>query len=372
MAQWLKEYGITDQAMKHLSIPAPREASIAVARELLWYVQRSGDDVEALVRRARLSHPARALLDPRWTGRLSRLEFSALYAEAAWALDAHAARQEGREPLRKAEFDLFCHCLITCRTLREVIARATAFQTMLIPRMGRLELVEQGDVAEFRMTTLRTKRNVSAYVSDLTGLSTHHRLFGWLIGADIRILSVGFHYPPLVSRECASRLMLHPVIHRAPENSLRFPARYLDLPVVRTPAELERLLERFPFDLEEILSKEALLSEKVRVVLHSALARGEPLPIGTAIARQFHLSPATLKRRLAEEGFTLGDLKNACRVDLARALLGDGGLAIGDVAQRVGFSDSTTFSRAFRQWTGHSPGAWRSHGAAAERVPLAT
>ena len=118
----------------------------------------AGGDVEALVRRAGLSHPARALLDPRWTGQLSRLEFSALYAEAAWALDAHAARQEGREPLTKQEFDLFCQCLITCRTLRDVIARATAFQTMLIPRMGRLELVEQGDVAEFRMTTLRTKR----------------------------------------------------------------------------------------------------------------------------------------------------------------------------------------------------------------------
>ena len=70
-------------------------------------------------------------------------------------------------------------------------------------------------------------------------------------------------------------------------------------------------------------------------------------------------------RRLAEEGFTLGDLKNACRGDLAQALLGDGGLTIGAVAQRVGFSDSTTFSRAFRQWTGHAPGAWRDRHPAA-------
>lgn len=345
--------------MKHLSIPAPRQASIPVARELLRYVIASGADPEALVRRARLSHPARALLDPHWQGQLSRLEFSALYAEAAWALDAQAARQEGREPLAKWEFDLFCQCLITCRTLRDVIGRATAFQTMLIPRMGRLELVEEGDLAEFRMTTFRTRRNVAAYVSDLTGLSTHHRLFGWLIGEDIRILSVGFCYPPLVSRLCASVMMLHPVMHHADENFLRFPAHYLEAPVIRTPAELDRLLERFPFDLEEIITKEALLSEKVRVVLHSALARGEPLPTGQAIARQFHLSPATLKRRLAEEGFTLVSLKNACRGDLARALLEDGGLAIGEVAQRVGFSDSATFSRAFRQWTGQAPGAWR-------------
>lgn len=358
--------------MKHLSIPAPRQASIPVARELLRYVVAAGGDAEALVRRAGLSHPARALLDPRWTGQLSRLEFSALYAEAAWALDGYAARQEEREPLTKQEFDLFCQCLITCRTLRDVIARATAFQTMLIPRMGRLELAEKGDVAEFHMVTFRTRRNVSAYVSDLTGLSTHHRLFGWLIGEDIRILSVGFRYPQLVSPACASVLMLHPVIHNAAENFLRFPARYLELPVIRTPAELERLLERFPFDLEEIISKEALLSEKVRVVLHSALARGEPLPTGQAIARQFHLSPATLKRRLAEEGFTLVALKNACRGDLARALLGDGGLAIGDVAQRVGFSDSTTFSRAFRQWTGHAPGAWRMRDEApVQPLPLA-
>ncbi|OCC25488.1 hypothetical protein MB02_02290 [Croceicoccus estronivorus] len=345
--------------MKHLSIPAPRLASIAVARELLWYVQRNGDDPEALVRRAGLSHPAKALLDPLWTGQLSRLEFSALYAEAVWVLDAHAARQEGRPPLTKPEFDLFCQCLISCRTLRDVIGRATTFEAMLNPRMGMLELVQDGDVAEFRMATFRTIRNISSYVSDLTGLSTHHRLFSWLIGEDIRLLAVGFRYSPLVSRECAARLMLHPVIHNAAENMFRFPAHFLERPVMRTSAELERLLERFPFDLEQILSKEAPLSERVRVVLHSALAAGQTLPTGAAIARQFHLSTATLKRRLAEEGLTLLDIKNACRGDLARALLDDGGLTVGDIAQRVGFSDSATFSRAFRQWTGHSPGAWR-------------
>lgn len=356
---------------KHLTIPAPRVASIPVARELLRYVVDAGDDAEALVRRARIAHPAKAILDPAWTGQLSRAEFSALYAEACWALDAQAARQEGRQPLTKPQFDLLCHCVVTCRTLRDVIARATAFEEMLKPRMGALELVEEGGIAEFRMGTYRTKRNVSAYVSDLTGLSTHYRLFSWLIGEDIRILSVGFRYPRLVSRECASRLMLHPVNHNAPENALRFSAHYLDRPVVRTPAELEKLLQRFPFDLEEILSKEAPLSEKVRVVLHSALARGQPLPTGAVIARQFHISPATLKRRLADEGFTLLDLKSACRGDLARSLLADPGLSLGDVAQWAGFSDSTTFSRAFRQWTGLSPGVWRKRSNAAAGAQLA-
>ncbi|CDO38412.1 AraC family transcriptional regulator [Novosphingobium sp. KN65.2] len=347
------------QKSKRLSIPAPRRASIAVARELLGYVVEAGGNADALLDRAGLPHTATAMLDPKWKGQLSRLQFSALYAEAVWALDAQAAHQEEREPLTKSQFDLFCHCLITCRTLRDVIARAAAFEAMLGPRMAALTLSERDGVAELTMTTKRTKRNVSAYVSDLTGLSAHYRLFSWLLGVNIGLLSAHLRYPRLVSRECASRLMLHPVIHDAAGNTLRFSSYYLDLPVIRTPAELEQLLQRFPFDLEEILSREAPLSERIGVVIHSALSRGLKLPTGAAIARQFHISPATLKRRLADEGVTLLQLKNACRGDVARVLLANRELSISQIAQWTGFSDSTTFSRAFHQWTGSSPGAWR-------------
>lgn len=347
------------QSAKHLSIPAPRVASTPVARELLGYVASTGANAQDLVARAGVPHTAKALLDPKWNGQLLRREFSALYAEAAWALDAEAARQENRSPLTKPEFDLLCQCLITCRTLREVIARATLFEAMLAPRMGILEISENQGIAEFRMKTFRSIKNVNSYVSDLTGLSTHYRLFSWLIGEDIRLNAVNFSYPRLVSRECASRLMLHPVIHNAAENALRFSSRYLDLPVIRSAAELERLLRSFPFDLEEILSKEASLSEKIRVVYHSALSCGAPIPNGADIARQFHISTATLKRRLAEEGLTLRELQNACRSDLACTLLEDAAIPVGDVAQWTGFSDTTAFNRAFQRWKGCSPHAWR-------------
>jgi AraC-like DNA-binding protein len=349
---------------KWLSAPAPRGGSIPAARELLIHARDAGADVEALVRRAGLFHSAGAMMAAGWSGRISRVEFARLYAECTWALDAHASRQEGRKPLSKAELDLMCHCVITCRTLREAIDRAAAFSAMLIPRTARLTLEIGQGTAELRMETVRATRNVSAYISDLTGLSTHLRLFGWLIGEEIVPRFVALRYPPLVSREVDTRLMPYAIVHDAPENMLRFPDHYLARPIVRTPSELERLLERFPFDLEEAQSKGAPLSEHVRISLRSALAQGAAFPTEAKIARQFSISPATLKRRLGEEGLTFSTIKASCRLDHARALLSDPRLSIAEVAARSGFSDPTTFSRAFRRWNGVAPGRWRAAEAA--------
>jgi AraC-like DNA-binding protein len=346
---------------KWLSMPTPRGGSIPAARELLAHARDAGADIEALVRRAGLFHSAAAMMAPGWSGQISRIEFVRLYAECTWALDAHASRQENRRPLSKAELDLMCHCIITCRTLREAIDRASAFSAMLIPRTARLTLEISRGVAELRMETIRATRNVSAYISDLTGLSTHLRLFGWLIGEEIVPRLVALRYPPLVSREIDTRLLPYAITHDAPENMLQFADRYLGRPIVRTPSELERLLERFPFDLEQVQSKNAPLSEQVRIALRSALAQGTACPTEAVVASQFSIGPATLKRRLSDEGLTFSMIRASCLRDHAHALLSDVRLSVAEVAARSGFSDTTTFSRAFRRWNGVSPGRWREY-----------
>lgn len=336
----------------------PRRSSSATARALLQLVRDVGDDADALMRRAGLPHGTRALLDPHWQGQLSRAEFARLYAHCTWALDAHASAQEGRDPLTKAELDMLCYCVITCRTLREAIGRTADFSAMLMPRTGRLSLEVSDGVAIFRMATFRTIRGASAFVSDLTGLATHLRLFGWLIGDDIRPAGIEVFYPALLDQETAARLLPHPIRYRAPENLIRFPAHYLDRPVVRSYSELVRFLEHFPFDLEEAQSKIAPLSERLRLVIAAVLADGSPLPTGAELARQFSISPATLRRRLSDEGVSLLKLKDAARRELAERLLTQGGLTVAEIAARVGFSDPTTFSRAFRGWTGAPPRRW--------------
>jgi AraC-like DNA-binding protein len=345
---------------KHLSRPVAARVSVVIARDLLRVVREIGIDPAVLLRQAGLPHLIAPLTGAASVARgLSQEDFTRLYAHCTWALDAQAARQEGREPLTKAGVDMLCHCIITCRSLRDVIERTDRFSELIGPRAGRLRLKVDDGIARLEMATPRQVRNASAYVSDLTGLSTYYKLFGWLIGEDIPLLGAAMRYPPLLDERTISYLMPFPVQHGAPENSLRFPAAYLDRPVLRSHHELEHLLERFPFDVEQPQSLDAPLSERILHLFGAMLASGEAPATAVQLARQFSISVATLKRRLADEGTSLVQLKTEARRALATRLLADPRLTITEVGRRTQFSDTGAFRRAFQQWTGASPSRWR-------------
>lgn len=345
---------------KQLSRPGSGWVPADVPRELLRLVGEFGDDPHGLLRDARLLHLAPLLLDG-GDGRdvIPQHTFTPIYAAAIGRLDVQAARQEGRDSLTKAGVDMMCHCIITCRTLRDAIARMDQFSALLAPRTGRLMLVESGEVARLDMLTVRRVRNACSYLSDLTGLAAYHRLLGWLIGEDIPLSGAALRYPPLLTQQTVAYLMPHAVQHHAPENSLRFPARYLDRPVVRTHHELDFLLQGFPFDLAASQSKETPLSERLSHLFAAMLASGDPPATASHLAQQFSLSVATLKRRLAAEGVSLSQLKAGARRDLAMQLLRDPRISISEVGRRTQFSDAGAFRRAFRHWTGQSPSGWR-------------
>jgi AraC-like DNA-binding protein len=91
-------------------------------------------------------------------------------------------------------------------------------------------------------------------------------------------------------------------------------------------------------------------------VLRALSAR---LPEGSSaagVARTLHLSVRTLQRKLASEGTTFREVMEAARGQLAQAYLSDPRVSIGEVAMLLGFSDASSFNRAFRRWTGESPG----------------
>lgn len=78
-----------------------------------------------------------------------------------------------------------------------------------------------------------------------------------------------------------------------------------------------------------------------------------------AIAAALKMSARTLQRRLEDEGQRYSSVLDEVRARVARKLLRDPTLALGEIAYRVGFSDLATFSRAFKRWTGVPPGTHR-------------
>jgi AraC-like DNA-binding protein len=91
----------------------------------------------------------------------------------------------------------------------------------------------------------------------------------------------------------------------------------------------------------------------------------EKLPDGPPsqqqIADSLHVSNRTLQRRLKEEGTSFMDLLQDTRLDLARNYLLQPTRSIVEISYLLGFSEPSTFSRAFKRWTGQAPTEFREN-----------
>ncbi len=78
-----------------------------------------------------------------------------------------------------------------------------------------------------------------------------------------------------------------------------------------------------------------------------------------SVARALHVSVRTLQRRLIATGTTFREVADTVRGELAQQYLTDRRVSTAEVALLLGFSEQSSFNRAFRRWTGESPGRWR-------------
>lgn len=100
------------------------------------------------------------------------------------------------------------------------------------------------------------------------------------------------------------------------------------------------------------------VTESVRLAVEQLLGSGE-VSLGR-IARDMATSPRSLQRRLAREETHFGAVVDQVREKLARHYLRDRQRTTTEVALLLGFADLSSFSRAFKRWTGESPAAFRS------------
>lgn len=143
----------------------------------------------------------------------------------------------------------------------------------------------------------------------------------------------------------------------APLNKLHFPSSNLLLPIAKADAGLCALLDRHA---EELLAKfppRDSLVDQVRCIIATEFRGGNPSL--EHVADQLGLTPRTLQRKLQELGTSHNELLEQMRRQLAMRYLREREMAICEVAYLLGFSESSSFHRAFKRWTGLTPKEFR-------------
>jgi AraC-like DNA-binding protein len=127
--------------------------------------------------------------------------------------------------------------------------------------------------------------------------------------------------------------------------------------VVQDEHTLKEFLRTAPENILVKYKKSKSLTARIRRRLRQLLP-GD-LPECEVIAEELHLTSATLRRRLADEGESYQSIKDHLRRDLAIGYLSHSERSVLDIALELGFAERSAFHRAFRKWTGTSPGEFR-------------
>ena len=203
-------------------------------------------------------------------------------------------------------------------------------------------------------------------------LSILRNLYGvacWLVDSRITLEQVHFAFEAPAHQAVYPLMFQGPVLFGSatPISELVMNASYLALPLRRDEAALQRMLET-------ALTWTVLQYRKDRLLLTQVKQALAMYPQDTHSAEDLapllNLSPRSLHRQLKEEGTSLQVLKDEVRHERAIELLQRTRKPIKQVAESAGFQNEKSFIRAFKQWTGQTPAAFREARQSSGKAPM--
>ena len=147
---------------------------------------------------------------------------------------------------------------------------------------------------------------------------------------------------------------------KAATNAIAFPSGALDQPVASANRLLFRLLGGY-LDRVKGASRTTIV-ERVEDYVRGSLPSGNCSI--ELCAKKMGTSVRTLQANLSEHGLRFSDILERQRIDLARIHLEHGNVTLDEVAALLGYSEQSSFGRAFKRWTGSTPQQYRKKGLA--------
>lgn len=257
-------------------------------------------------------------------------------------------------PFKPGSFALTAREGLAAPDLRRAIKRMSAALNLLQDDIF-FSLQVDGDEAGLHMQTIEADTPTPVFAQE-TMVRVLWRLAAWLLNAPLPIKHFDFAYPEPTPHEGYDLVFPAPRRYSQAAFGFWFKARELETPVSRDEPALRVFLTDAYTQVISPPRNFGAVAQKVRNHLMRSYPHWPPLE---EVAKDLHTSVSSLQRHLAAEHTSFQWLKDDLRRDLAISRLSSSRVSLVQLASELGFSDSPTFQRAFKRWTGRHCGAFQ-------------
>lgn len=247
-------------------------------------------------------------------------------------------------------YGLFGFAVISSSTAREAISVALGYRDLSYAFVE-MAVEHDGDEVRMILDDRELPRDVRRFMVERDAAAIC-LLARELFGGSIALRRVAFRYPaPERPGPYEAAFGLVPEFGAA-RNLAAVDAALIDMPLPRASPHAARETQRQCRELLHRRRERSGLAGRVRDELVRDPRR---MPSQLDMAQRLHLSTRTLRRQLAGEGTTFRGLVEETRALLAEELLAAGTLSIEEIADRLGYSEASSFVHAFTRWKGAPP-----------------
>lgn len=257
--------------------------------------------------------------------------------------------------LEPACFNVLGHLVMVCTSVGDALRYVQQLQDLIID-CADADCKQVDDQLVFRWTPRCPLTVGEKPLLDLVLAAT--RNFGiWITGIDEPFTEVWFQYARPVDTTACRNVFGHEGRYSCDCNAFVIPLAWAQRPIKSASEDLQPLIfQQAQSQLHTIKRQEGFVA-----LVEETIAR--LLPLGSAnverIADALNLSVRSLQRRLSDQGKSFSDVLQQVRLHRANFYLRHTSMSLTEITACLGYSEQSSFSNAYKAWTGQSPRALR-------------
>ena len=293
---------------------------------------------------------------------VSAEQYSRLYQGIIWLLqdECFGLHLKGKVP--SGTFRMMCLCIIHCKNLAAAIDRVEEFTRFCrnvagLPPLPHtpLSFLEDGSVINHLPEAEQQQQSIVALAASM---HMWRKFCAWLIGKPLPLIEVHLTAASIEKADMLEGVFNCPIRYSMPSNGFRFKQSFLDSPIIHNEDSLNEFLKKAPYQLSVSHFDESSIQTRIHAIIGNDFSKD--FPTIEVVAKQLNMSVRTLRRRMNNEGTNYQQFKDHIRLEAAQTYLKRPGLKINAVAALMGFDEPSAFHRAFKKWSGKTPGEYRN------------